>query len=168
MKHRTTSTPKTPNPDVNEGASSAQQKSIVIRLRIPPRRPTLLTPPTPIPTTVEADDIILQDTIQLSIAEQKIHDEREAKQNVEKVEEHLIAEEIEKLVEGTENVENDEVVNSVLNNQEVPSTRLEPRSHKESLKVEKTTEVQPVNTIKEEKESVEDDYELRRREKGRM
>nr|GEY30161.1 hypothetical protein [Tanacetum cinerariifolium] len=28
-----------------------------------PRRSTRLTPPTPIPTTVEADDIILQDTV---------------------------------------------------------------------------------------------------------
>ncbi|GKC60548.1 hypothetical protein Tco_1088146 [Tanacetum coccineum] len=98
-------------------------------------------------------------------SKKKIHDELEAKQNVKKVKEHLIAEEIEKLVEGTENVENNEVVNFVLNNQEVPSTRLEPRSHKESLEVEKTTEVQPVHTIKEEKESVEVDYELRRRER---
>ncbi|GKG64690.1 hypothetical protein Tco_0663666, partial [Tanacetum coccineum] len=36
---------------------------------------------------------------QLSLAEQKSHDELEAKQNVQKVEEHLIAEDIEKLVE---------------------------------------------------------------------
>ncbi|GKB81738.1 hypothetical protein Tco_0948633 [Tanacetum coccineum] len=46
-----------------------------------PRRLTRLTPPTPILTTAEADDIILQDTIQLSLAEQKSHDELEAKQN---------------------------------------------------------------------------------------
>ncbi|GJX79295.1 hypothetical protein Tco_0327444 [Tanacetum coccineum] len=48
-----------------------------------------------------AEDIILQDTIQLSNAEQKSHDDLEAKQNEEKVKEHLIAEEIDKLVEGT-------------------------------------------------------------------
>ncbi|GJU95836.1 retrovirus-related pol polyprotein from transposon TNT 1-94 [Tanacetum coccineum] len=109
----------------------------------------------------------LHDCIPLDL-KTKSHYELEAKQNVKKVKEHLIAEEIEKLVEGTENVESDEVFNSVLNNQEVLGTRLEPKSHKESPEVEKTTEVQPVNTIKEEKESAEDDYELRRREKGRM
>nr|GEX03839.1 hypothetical protein [Tanacetum cinerariifolium] len=74
-----------------------------------PRQSTPLTPPTLIPTTDEADDLILQDTIQLSIAEQKSHDELEAKKNVQKVKEHLIAEEIEKLVDGTKNVANVEV-----------------------------------------------------------
>ncbi|GJU57582.1 hypothetical protein Tco_1235348 [Tanacetum coccineum] len=42
---------------------------------------------------------------------------------------------------------------------------LEPRSHKESSKVEITDEVQSVNIIEEKEESVEDDYELGRREK---
>ncbi|GKF06601.1 hypothetical protein Tco_0037269, partial [Tanacetum coccineum] len=148
--HRTLSTTRSPNPETDEGESSAPRKSIVIRLRIPQRRSTRLTPPTPIPTTAEADDIILQDTIQLSLAEQKSHDELEAKQNVQKVEEHLIAEEIEKLVEGAENVEN-----------------VEPRSDKESPEVEITAEVQPVNFNEEEEESAEDDYELKRREKGK-
>ncbi|GKC42684.1 hypothetical protein Tco_1060406 [Tanacetum coccineum] len=92
-----TSSPRTPNPDVDEGESSAQRKSTVIRLRIPPRQSTRLTLPTPIPTAANAKDIILQDTIQLSIAKHKIHDELKAKENVEKVEEHLINEEIEKL-----------------------------------------------------------------------
>ncbi|GJZ32551.1 hypothetical protein Tco_0577987 [Tanacetum coccineum] len=67
--HRTTSAPRSPNPKTDEGESSAPQKSTVIRLH----------------------------TIQLSLAEQKSHDELEAKQNVQKVEEHLIVEEIEKL-----------------------------------------------------------------------
>ncbi|GJZ75794.1 hypothetical protein Tco_0640259 [Tanacetum coccineum] len=89
-----------------------------------PRRSTRLTPLTPIPTTDEADDIILQDTIQLSFAEQKSCDELEA------------------------------------------NKMLEPRSNKESPEGKITIEVQPVNTIKEEEESAEDDYELRRREKG--
>ncbi|GKD72164.1 hypothetical protein Tco_1330446 [Tanacetum coccineum] len=131
------------------------------------RQSTRLTPPTPIPATTEAEDIILQDTIQLSIVEQKIQDELEANQNVEKFKDYLIADEIEKLIEGTENVENNKGVNFVLNNQEVPGTSLEPRSHKESPEVEKTAEVQPVNTIKEKEESAEDDYELKRREKGK-
>ncbi|GKB32216.1 hypothetical protein Tco_0871617 [Tanacetum coccineum] len=148
--HRTTSTPRIPNPDITEGESSAPRKAIVIRLRIPPRRSTRLTPPTPIPTSDEANDIILQDTIQLSLAEQKSRKELEPKQNEEKVKEHLMAEEIEKLVEGTENIEeNVKVDSSTLRqneNQNDPDTRLEPRK---------------------EEESVEDDYKLKRREKGK-
>ncbi|GJZ02592.1 hypothetical protein Tco_0520553 [Tanacetum coccineum] len=95
--------------------------------------------------------MIVQYTIQLSIAEQKSHDDLEAKQNEEKAKEHLIAEEIEKMVEGIENVET--------------------MSYKERLEVEKTAVEQPVNVIEEEVESAEDDYELKRREKpkkGRM
>ncbi|GJR41997.1 hypothetical protein Tco_1310100 [Tanacetum coccineum] len=138
--HRTTSAPRSPNHDVDEGESSAPRKSTVIRLH----------------------------KIQQSLAKQKSRDELEAKQNVQKFEEHLIAEEIEKLVEGTENVENAEVDSSTLrqnDNQNDPDTRLEPRSNKEIPEVEITAEVQPVNTIEEEEDSAEDDYELRRREK---
>ncbi|GKF93972.1 hypothetical protein Tco_0283672, partial [Tanacetum coccineum] len=119
---------------------------------------------------MKADDIILQDKIQQSLAKQKSGDELEAKQNVQKFEEHLIAEEIEKLVEGTENVENAEVDSSTLrknDNQNDPGTRLDPRSNKEIPEVEIAAKVQPVNTIEEEEDSAEDDYELRRREKGK-
>ncbi|GJS52780.1 hypothetical protein Tco_0626142 [Tanacetum coccineum] len=70
------------------------------------------------------------------------HDDFEPKQNVEKVKEHLIAEEIEKIVEGSENV--DELVSFNLNSQNDPDTRSDPRSYKESLKVEKTVDVQPL------------------------
>nr|GEU32804.1 hypothetical protein [Tanacetum cinerariifolium] len=88
-------------------------------------RSTQLTPQTSIPTTTEADEIILQDTIQLSLAEQKSRDELEAKQNVQKVEEHLIVEEIKNLVEGAENAENAEVDSTTLrqnDNQNDPGT----------------------------------------------
>ncbi|GJW35778.1 hypothetical protein Tco_0058698 [Tanacetum coccineum] len=95
------------------------------KLHIPPRRSTRLTPPTPIPTAVEAEDIILQDTIQLSIAEQKSHDDLEAKQN---------------------EVGEDKVDNSILNSQNDPDTRVEPRN---------------------EEESAENDYKLIIREKGK-
>ncbi|GJU87661.1 hypothetical protein Tco_1295207 [Tanacetum coccineum] len=168
--HRKISAPRSLNPKTDDTESSAPRKSTVIRLRIPQRRSTRLTPPTQIPTNDEADDIILQDTIQLSLAEQKSHDELEAKQNVQKVEEHLIAEEIEKLVEGADNVENVEVDSSTLRQddaQTILGTRLEPRINKESPKVEITVFEQPINVIKEEEESTEDDYELRRREKGK-
>ncbi|GKC41282.1 hypothetical protein Tco_1059004 [Tanacetum coccineum] len=105
-----------------------------------------------------------------SLAEQKSHDELEAKKNVQKVEEHLIAEEIEKLVERADNVENVEVDSSTHrqdDTQTILGTRLEPRINEESPKVEIIVSEQPVNVIKEEEESTEDDYELRRREKGK-
>nr|GFB02293.1 hypothetical protein [Tanacetum cinerariifolium] len=113
--HRITSAPSTPNLDVNEGESSAQRKSTVIRFRIPPRRSTRLTPPTPIPTATKVKDMTLQDTIQLSIAEQKSHEVFKAQQNAGKVNEHLVVEDIEKMVEGTENVDEDEFVCSIHN-----------------------------------------------------
>nr|GEW25200.1 hypothetical protein [Tanacetum cinerariifolium] len=70
--HRTTNALRSPNPDVDEGESSAPRKST------------------------------------------KSHDELEAKQNVQNIEEHLIANEIEKQMEGTKNVENVKVDSSTL------------------------------------------------------
>ncbi|GKB07042.1 hypothetical protein Tco_0835275 [Tanacetum coccineum] len=52
----------------------------------------------------KADEMILQDTIQVSLAEHKSHEEQEARENVALVYEHFAAEEIEKLVEDPENV----------------------------------------------------------------
>nr|GFB14921.1 hypothetical protein [Tanacetum cinerariifolium] len=89
----------------------------------------------------EADDIILQDTIQLSLVEQISHDELEAQQNVQKAKEHLLLRRL--------------------------RNWLEPRSNKKSLNVEIIIAEQPVNVIEEEEESAEDDYKLRRREKGK-
>nr|GEY44617.1 hypothetical protein [Tanacetum cinerariifolium] len=66
----------------------------------------------------------------------------------------------------TENIGNDEVNNCISNSQNDPDNRLEPRSHTESPKVEKTAEVQLVNTIEEDEESFKDDYQLKRKEKG--
>ncbi|GKE85640.1 hypothetical protein Tco_1559382, partial [Tanacetum coccineum] len=66
-----------------------------------------------------------------------------------------MAEEIEKLVEGTENVEENEVDSSTLrqnDNQNDIGNRLDPESYKESSKVEITAVVQPVNVYKEEEE----------------
>ncbi|GJS82757.1 hypothetical protein Tco_0749298 [Tanacetum coccineum] len=134
--HKTTSAPRTPTPVVAEGESSAQRRFTVIRLSIPPRRSTRLTPPTLIPTTDEADDLVLQDTLQVSLVEQKSHEEEEDRENVEKVKEHLMAEEIEKLVDETENVKENVVADSSPlrndENQTIPNNRLEPKSDKES------------------------------------
>nr|GEX75958.1 retrovirus-related Pol polyprotein from transposon TNT 1-94 [Tanacetum cinerariifolium] len=45
--HRTPSAPRSPNPKVDAAESSAPTRSTVIRLRIPQRRSTHLTPPAP-------------------------------------------------------------------------------------------------------------------------
>ncbi|GKG01415.1 hypothetical protein Tco_0306120, partial [Tanacetum coccineum] len=67
----------------------------------------------------------------------KIQEEQEAIENVELVNKHLASVEIEKMVEGLENVIDDI---SILRNddQNISSTRLEPRSDKESPEVEIT------------------------------
>ncbi|GKC76773.1 hypothetical protein Tco_1127547, partial [Tanacetum coccineum] len=82
-----------------------------------------------------------------------------------------MAEEIEKLVEGTENVEeNIKVDSSTLrqnDNTIYPGTRLEPRNNKESPEVELTTAEQSINVKKEEEESTDDDYKLKQRDKGK-
>ncbi|GJY46987.1 retrovirus-related pol polyprotein from transposon TNT 1-94 [Tanacetum coccineum] len=68
-----------------------------------------------------------------------IQEEQEARENVELVNEHLESLEIEKMVEGPENVIDD---SSIPRNddQNIPSTRLEPRSDKESPEVEITND----------------------------
>ncbi|GKB25857.1 hypothetical protein Tco_0865258 [Tanacetum coccineum] len=91
-------------------------------------------------------------------------------QNVKMVKEHMVAEEIEKLVKGPENVRRTEVDDSTLRQDDTiidPDTRLEPRSDKESLEVEITGEVTPVNVNEEEEDPVVDGHELKRRAKGK-
>ncbi|GJW75825.1 retrovirus-related pol polyprotein from transposon TNT 1-94 [Tanacetum coccineum] len=102
--HRTISSPRSPNPEMDEGESN---------------------------------------TIQLSLAEQKSHNELEAKQN-----------------DDSSTLRQDDTQN-------ILGIGLEPMSNKESPEVEITTADQPINVIEEEEESANDDYELRRREKGK-
>ncbi|GJR56601.1 hypothetical protein Tco_1407122 [Tanacetum coccineum] len=80
--HRTPSAPRSPNPDKEVAESSAPRRSTVIRLRLPKRRSTRLTPPAPVPTVDNADEMILQDTLQVSLAEHKSREEQEARENV--------------------------------------------------------------------------------------
>ncbi|GKA70633.1 hypothetical protein Tco_0776772 [Tanacetum coccineum] len=190
--HRTTSAPRSPNPDKEAAESSAPRRSTVIRLCLPERRSTCLTPPAPVPTVDKADEMILQDTLQVSLAEHKSHEEQEARENVALVDEHLASEEIDKMVEGQENVVND---SSIPRNDEsnIPGTRIEPRSDKESPEVEiakekeveitQETEVEitqetpvvnitniviPVNVNDEDEEITGEVYELKRKEKGKI
>ncbi|GJW39664.1 copia protein [Tanacetum coccineum] len=71
------------------------------------QRSTRLTPPATVPIVDKADEMILQDTLQVSLAEHKSREEQEARENVELVNEHLTSVEIEKMVEGLKNVIDD-------------------------------------------------------------
>ncbi|GJU03271.1 hypothetical protein Tco_1113609 [Tanacetum coccineum] len=157
--HRTPSAPRSPTPKKDTAESSAPKRSTVIRFCLPERRSTRLTPPVPVPNVEKADEIILQDTLQVSLAEHKSREEQEARENVELVNKHLASEEIEKLVEGSENVIDDSL--PPRNDEpQIPGTRLEPRSDKESPEVERTNDeevevtnvVIPVNVNEEEDE----------------
>ncbi|GKE11791.1 hypothetical protein Tco_1415342 [Tanacetum coccineum] len=155
------------------------------------RRSTHLTPPALMTTVDKADEMILQDTLQVSLAEHKSREKQEARENVELVNEHLASVEIEKMVEGPENVIDD----SLLPRNDEPNilgTRLEPRSDKESLDVEITNDkeveitndkeveitndeeveitnvVIHVNVNEEEDEITDEVYELKRMEKGKI
>ncbi|GKA29055.1 hypothetical protein Tco_0715300 [Tanacetum coccineum] len=63
--HRTFSTPRSPTPKKDATESSALKRSTVIRFCLLERRSTRLTPPTPMPTVDKADEMILQDTLQI-------------------------------------------------------------------------------------------------------
>nr|GEW83157.1 ribonuclease H-like domain-containing protein [Tanacetum cinerariifolium] len=136
------------------------------------RKSTRLVPPAPVLTVDKADELILADTLQVSLAEHKSKEEQEARENVALVEKHLASKEIKKMVEGQEHVVDD---SSVPRNDKhnILGTRLETRVEKESLEVEFTDVVIPVNVYEEEEEEEEEDeitdevYELKQREKGK-
>ncbi|GJU55196.1 hypothetical protein Tco_1228910 [Tanacetum coccineum] len=151
--HRTPSAPRLPNP-ATETAKS-------------------------MPSAEKSDETVLQDMIQVSLVEHKSREEQEARENVALVYEHLAAEEIEKLVEDTENVDDSSPPRH--DDTSIPGTRLEPRSDKESPEVEIVQEkeeettpmvdvsniVPPVNVDDEEDEITDEVFELRRRVKGK-
>nr|GEV26897.1 hypothetical protein [Tanacetum cinerariifolium] len=130
---------------------------------------TCLTPPAPVPTVDKSDEMILQDILQVSLTEYKSREEQEASENVGLVDENLAYVEIEKMVEGQENVIGD---SSIPRNddQNIPCTRLEPKSDKVSPEVDFTNVVILVNVYEEEEEEDEitnEAYELKQREKGK-
>nr|GFA16135.1 hypothetical protein [Tanacetum cinerariifolium] len=153
--HRTPSTPRLPTSKVDAAESSVPTRSTVIWLRLPQQKSIRLTPPAPVLTVYKADELILQDTLQVSLVEHKSRQEHEARENVALVEKHLASEEIEKMVEGQEHV---------VDEHNIPGTRLEPMSDKESLESFGTlanhlhnavTESLPVMVDKHVKEQVE-------------
>ncbi|GKA25721.1 hypothetical protein Tco_0711830 [Tanacetum coccineum] len=179
--HRTPSAPRSPNPKMEIAESSASKRSIVIRFRLLERRSTRLTSPALVPTVDKADEMILEDTLQVSLAEYKSREEQEDREIVELVKEHLAS--IEKMVEGLENVIDDSLLPRN-DEPKIPGTRLEPKSDKESPEVEITNDkeveitndeeveftnvVIPVNVNEEEEEITDKVYELKRREKGKI
>ncbi|GKE29731.1 hypothetical protein Tco_1445115, partial [Tanacetum coccineum] len=132
----TPSAPRSPNPKMDIAESSAPKRSTVIRFCLPERRSTRLTPPALVPTVDKVDEMILQDTLQVSLAEHKSREEQEARENVELVNKHLA---FEKIMEGSENVINDSLPrkNDELN---ILDTRLELKSDKESSEIEITND----------------------------
>ncbi|GKB89153.1 hypothetical protein Tco_0961425, partial [Tanacetum coccineum] len=110
-------------------------------------------------------------------------EEQEVRENVALVDEHLASEEIEKMVDGQENIVDD---SSIPMNDEsnIPGIRIEPQSDKESPEVEiakekeveisKEKEVEltnvviPVNINDKDEEITDEVYELKRREKGKI
>ncbi|GJW11638.1 hypothetical protein Tco_1577465, partial [Tanacetum coccineum] len=133
----TPSTPRTPNCVATQGESSAPRKPTIIRFRIRSQP----DPETPIPTSDEIDVTNLDEATQISIATERSIADLEAQQNVEKVQEHLVKEEIETMVEGTKNVDEDEFMDEIFKSPEVPDTRLEPGSHKERPEEEKSVDL---------------------------
>ncbi|GKA58711.1 hypothetical protein Tco_0758024, partial [Tanacetum coccineum] len=138
-----------------------------------PRSPNLKMDTSESMATVDkADEMILQATLQISLTEHKSREEQEARENVELVNKHLASEEIEKMMEGSENVIDDSL--PPRNDEpKIPGTRFEPRNDKESPEVEITNDkyveitnvVIHVNVNEEDDEITDEVYELKRREK---
>ncbi|GKC56411.1 hypothetical protein Tco_1084009 [Tanacetum coccineum] len=114
------------------------------------QRSTRLTPPS---------QDTLQDTLQVSLAEYKSHEEQEVRENVALVNKHLATAEIDKLVDDLKNVVDD---SSPPRNDDttILGTRLEPRSDKESSEVEITKEKEVEITKETEVEFVAKTMEL--------
>ncbi|GJS79025.1 hypothetical protein Tco_0728906 [Tanacetum coccineum] len=165
--HRTPNAPRSPYLKVDAGESSALKWLTVIRFCIPERRSTHLTPLAPMPTVDKEDEMISQDTLQLSLAEHKSREKQEARENVELVNKHMASKDIEKMVTKPENVINDSLIPRN-DDQNILGTRLEPRSDKVSLEVEITNVVIPVNVNEEEEEITDEVYKLKQREKGEI
>ncbi|GJR22736.1 retrovirus-related pol polyprotein from transposon TNT 1-94 [Tanacetum coccineum] len=152
--HRTLSAPRSPNPATETAESSVPKRSTVIHFRLPSRQSARLTPPVPVPTAEKADEMILQDMIQVSLAEHKSREEQEARENVAlENTKHLASFGIEKLVrrEKEEEITKD--------------TEVEP--DKDTPMVDVTNIVTPVNVDDEEDEITDEVFELRRRVKGK-
>ncbi|GKE05287.1 hypothetical protein Tco_1397305, partial [Tanacetum coccineum] len=162
---RTTSTPRSPNPDKEVAELSAPRRTTVIHLCLPERRSTRLTPLAPVPTVDKVDEMILQDTLQVSLPKHKSREEQEAKENVAQVDEHLASEEIEKMPRSDK--ESPEV--EIAKEKEVEIAKEKEVEISKEKEVELTNVVIPVN-VNDEDEEITDEVgkKLKKREKGKI
>ncbi|GJU17902.1 hypothetical protein Tco_1145868 [Tanacetum coccineum] len=107
-------------------------------------RSTRLTPPALVPTVDKADGMILQDTLQVTLAEYKSREEQEARENVD----------------CNNALSSDPRSDFFKDSPEVKITNNE--------EVEITNVVIPINVNEEEEEITDEVYELKQREKGKI
>ncbi|GJW66437.1 hypothetical protein Tco_0120861 [Tanacetum coccineum] len=132
--NRTISTPRMPktkrtSPKKKEkviGESSEPRKPL--RIKLITKRPDRLIS---IPTYTKIEKEHLTKAEQISLVEAESAKEAKAKENIASVKKAIIAEEVDKMVDGEE--EDGGFVDSLILGQEDPRTRLEPWSYKESL-----------------------------------
>ncbi|GJV32224.1 retrovirus-related pol polyprotein from transposon TNT 1-94 [Tanacetum coccineum] len=115
-----------------------------ISRRVRDRRSIRLTPPALVPTVDKADGMILQDTLQVTLAEYKSREEQEARENVER----------------NNALSSDPRSDFFKESPEVKITNNE--------EVEITNVVIPINVNEEEEEITDEVYELKQREKGKI
>ncbi|GJX15593.1 hypothetical protein Tco_0216425 [Tanacetum coccineum] len=72
----------------------------------------------------------------------------------------MVDKESEQLVEGNENMNVDTFMDDIINDQEDPDTRIEPRSDKKSMEVMKSADMLIIHDDEEEEGSAGDEFEL--------
>ncbi|GKA09660.1 hypothetical protein Tco_0688991 [Tanacetum coccineum] len=80
--------------------------------------------------------------------------------------EHVVDEELDRMLEGVKNVDIDAFMNDVLNSQEDPDIRIEPRSDKKSPEAKKDADMVTTTNDDVEEESAGDEFELKMKENG--
>nr|GFA98135.1 hypothetical protein [Tanacetum cinerariifolium] len=111
-------------------------------IRIPKRKQP--NPETLIRTATQTELQSLIEAKQVSYTLAKSAKEYEAQQNVKSVEDHLLDEDVNRLVKGEE-YDTDKFADEMMLSQEDPNTRIYPGSHKESPKVQKVAKIIPID-----------------------
>ncbi|GKC02343.1 hypothetical protein Tco_0993953, partial [Tanacetum coccineum] len=124
----TPSAPRPPNLVEHQGESSALRKHTLIMIQ----KRSQPNPETPTPTPAEIDVTNVDKATQMIIATARSLEDLEARQNVKRVKEHMVDEEIGKIVEGNDDVNENQFVDDILNSQEYPGTKIEPEKDEES------------------------------------
>nr|GEV20367.1 copia protein [Tanacetum cinerariifolium] len=81
--HRTPSSPKLPTPKVDATESSVPTQSTMIRHHLPQQKSTRLTPPAPVLMVDKADELILQDALQMVEGQEHVVDDSSIPRNDE-------------------------------------------------------------------------------------